>query len=787
MLSRAFRHGAGLVAAAALAGGGLAAGAARADAALPGASALLTRAPYLSDLTTTSVQVSWGTATRGAGVVEYGPAGNCTAHSVTAAPGIATSVNGVTEYQNSVAVTGLSASASYCYRVSTGGSNAVDLLGPGTPSPQFATLAAAAGRRLTFDVLGDWGDTTDSGVNNGALNANQAGVDAHIASSGAQFVISAGDVGYPDGSQANYGDLDQTGQNVSGVFGPAYWAVPGQRLPMFAATGSHGRNLTFLSVWPEPATTGASAGVYRAVAYPSIDGSSAASYPTSYYAFTAGGARFYVLDASWGYNNVGTASGGRCGSPCAMYELDHDAHWTASSAEYTWLAADLAGHRGGLKFAIFHFPLYSDDTAEPGDAYLDNTPGSSGSLEQLLHDGGVQLAFTGHAHDYQRNIAVPGGVTSYVTGGGGGSASAVGLGGCSTTDAYAVGWTYSRPAKGTACGAAVRPPNDSYVYHFLKVTVSGTTVTVTPTDSQGRTFDVHTYDFAPDSTPPSAPGNLTAAQPHAPATVLSWTGASDAIGVSAYDIYRDGSYLATVGPGVTSYTDTTATSGTAHTYRVAARDLAGNTASATVSTGGAGEPVFADGFETGNLSRWSTVSGLTVQSAITENGSYAAEAASTGTPSYAYTALPGSHPDLWAQFWVYLKRQATSVTLAGFRTASASPIIDLYLNPKGVLSLRNDVGAVTTYSTTTLPRDGWHLVVLHATTGTASGAEQVSLDGVPVPGLTLTGQDLGSKPIACLKLGDNTAGRSYDVLFDQVAVTQAAPPSAPGHAVGGAR
>jgi len=33
------------------------------------------------------------------------------------------------------------------------------------------------------------------------------------------------------------------------------------------------------------------------------------------------------------------------------------------------------------------------------------------------------------------------------------------------------------------------------VYHFLLVTVSGTTVTVTPTDEYGRTFDVVTYHF----------------------------------------------------------------------------------------------------------------------------------------------------------------------------------------------------------------------------------------------------------------------------------------------------
>jgi hypothetical protein len=35
------------------------------------------------------------------------------------------------------------------------------------------------------------------------------------------------------------------------------------------------------------------------------------------------------------------------------------------------------------------------------------------------------------------------------------------------------------------------------VFHFLKVSVNGPTVTVTPTDSLGHTFDVVTYNFAP--------------------------------------------------------------------------------------------------------------------------------------------------------------------------------------------------------------------------------------------------------------------------------------------------
>src|SRR6266851_6036586 len=216
--------------------------------------------------------------------------------------------------------------------------------------------------------------------------------------------------------------------------------------------------------------------------YPAIDGANAASYPTSYYAFAAGGARFYMLDASWGDTNTGSATGGACGSHCAAYQVDHDAHWTLTSPEYTWLQQDLAAHPGGLKFAFFHYPLYTNNGTQVSDPYLDNLPGSSASLEQLLNRSGVNLVFNGHAHIYQRNIATPGGVTSYVTGGGGAQVEPVSS--CKSTDAYAVGWSYSS-TKGSACGSATPPSSDAQVYNFLKVTVTGTAVTVAPVNAQG--------------------------------------------------------------------------------------------------------------------------------------------------------------------------------------------------------------------------------------------------------------------------------------------------------------
>jgi Calcineurin-like phosphoesterase len=462
---------------------------------LPGASRLLTRAPYLTDLTRSSVQVSWATMSQSRGVVEFGPPGHCAAHTVVSPHlGSPITVNNVREFQNSVQIAGLGPFSRYCYRVAADTSPRVDLLGS-DPSPQFTTLRRGLGpSQLTFDVVGDWGDTTNGGVNNGSLNRNQADIDALIARGHAQFVISAGDTGYPGGTQTDYGDLDQTGVNVSAVFGPHYWAVPGESIPYFSVSGNHGLNSNFLSIWPETTTAAGSNGTYSMVAYPSIDGSRPGSYPTSYYAFTTGRVRFYMLDAAWGDTNTGTADGGTCGRRCATYQVDHDAHWTAQSAEYQWLKRDLAAHPGGLKFAFFHYPLYSDSATQSSDLYLDNIPGHPGNLESLLHSNGVRLVFNGHAHDYQRNIAGPGGVISYVTGGGGGQVQPVAGHGCSRTDAYAIGWSYGS-RKGSACGAAPKPTSDAQVYNFLRVTVAGLRVTVEPINALGQAFDVQSYSF----------------------------------------------------------------------------------------------------------------------------------------------------------------------------------------------------------------------------------------------------------------------------------------------------
>jgi chitodextrinase len=275
-----------------------------------------------------------------------------------------------------------------------------------------------------------------------------------------------------------------------------------------------------------------------------------------------------------------------------------------------------------------------------------------------------------------------------------------------------------------------------------------------------------------DTSPPTTPGTPTGNGVTASQVGLSWTASTDNVGLLRYDVLRNGSIVGTAAG--TTYTDTTVAPGTTYTYAVRAYDAAGNSSTSgalTVTTLVVGS-VFYDGFESGDLSQWNTVSGLAVNSSIVHTGGYACRETSSGTATYAYKTLSSSYTELWTQAWVYVSSRSTSANLFGYRTSAGGSIVNLYLDTTGRISVRNNAGGVTTYSTTTVAAGAWHRFVLHAIVNGTSSSLDVSMDGTAVPGLTLTGQDLGTSSVAKLQLGETSAGRTYDVVLDDVIVSQ---------------
>jgi Calcineurin-like phosphoesterase/Purple acid Phosphatase, N-terminal domain len=445
----------------------------------------LRRYPYLTDVVGSYATVNWATdRSRKSGVLRYGRRGreSCRAHAVRATRR-RIEVNSVPQYQWRARLSGLKPGARYCYRVYLGRrGRTIDLLAS-DPSPRFRRQLRRGSRSsFSFAVFGDWGAMYPEG------NPHQANVLSKIASSGARFAVTVGDNTTESGSQANYGDLYQRGEQLSGVFAPTSWAMAGSSLPIFPAIGNHGHsNANHLINWPQHRAVALSRGRYAMDTYCCTNGTRSASYPSAWYAFDSGRARFYVLQAAWSDTNVGTAD---------LYKNDFDNHWVPSSPQYRWLERDLARHSRSVKFAFVHFPFHSDNAAgQSSDPYLQG----SGGLEGLLGRLGVNLAFSGNAHIYQRNHAsFPGAPVTYVTGGGGDRRQPIGGRGCSPLDAYGIGWSYSAnfgAGRGSACGGAPLPTDISQTFHFLLVRVDTRSVTVTPTDSLGRVFDVMTYPF----------------------------------------------------------------------------------------------------------------------------------------------------------------------------------------------------------------------------------------------------------------------------------------------------
>ncbi len=81
---------------------------------------------------------------------------------------------------------------------------------------------------------------------------------------------------------------------------------------------------------------------------------------------------------------------------------------------------------------------------------------------------------------------------------------------------------------------------------------------------------------AADTTPPTTPKNLHVTSASPTAIGLAWNASTDDVGVTAYLVIRDGTKIDRVGAPQTAYSDTSVAADKSYTYRVRARDAAGN-------------------------------------------------------------------------------------------------------------------------------------------------------------------------------------------------------------------
>ena len=315
--------------------------------------------------------------------------------------------------------------------------------------------------------------------------------------SGRGFAVTVGDNGYPSGSQTNNGDLQQHGADTSAIFGPAFWtagrAQPADvhrarqpRDPVRRRDPQHRadqlapgrrrvdvgrpvrardvllRERHHLRVVPERVVR------VRRRQRPLLR----AAAPTGPTATWAPAPSTATTTPPTGRRAPRSTSGSRPTSPPT---------------------------RRGLKFAFFHYPLYSDQKAQNSDTYLQG----AASLEGLLASNHVShRASTATPTSTNATLPTgPGTFPSYVTGGGGGTLAARWRARVPrlrrvrhrlVTDASAGQQLRRAPGPDVGRPRVPLPPR-----HASRAP----RVTVTPTDEYGRTFDVQTYDFSANVPP----------------------------------------------------------------------------------------------------------------------------------------------------------------------------------------------------------------------------------------------------------------------------------------------
>ena len=192
--------------------------------------------------------------------------------------------------------------------------------------------------------------------------------------------------------------------------------------------------------------------------------------------------------------------------------------------------------------------------------------------------------------------------------------------------------------------------------------------------------------------------------------------------------------------------------------------------------GGAGGPpppppsgeVFTDGFESGDLSAWTSSSGLTVSPGSAHTGSFGA--ADTTSVAWAMAQTGSPHTDLYARMWLNVAQGNQTVQVMRFRTETNTNLVTVSVLGNRILQVKSNTTGTTVSSTQTLGT-GWHDLQVHGLVDGSSGRIELWLDGVKVIDLTPT--SLGSAPIRRIEIGNRATDKAYDASYDDVTVDTA--------------
>lgn len=148
-----------------------------------------------------------------------------------------------------------------------------------------------------------------------------------------------------------------------------------------------------------------------------------------------------------------------------------------------------------------------------------------------------------------------------------------------------------------------------------------------------------------DTTAPSVPGGLKSGGVTASSVSLSWTASTDDVGVTGYDVFRNG--VAAGSTATTSITVSGLTPATAYTFTVKAKDAAGNLSAASaglqVTTGSGDAPVAGKTYVMVNAGVGTV---LDVSRSAATDGAPVVHAAGSGATSQSWTAVKATGGNL---------------------------------------------------------------------------------------------------------------------------------------------
>jgi hypothetical protein len=380
----------------------------------------LVRHPYVQQVSDRRAVVVWATRENGIANVRYAVQGVAKVAPAQSrlVPATLTGM-GFDYYQHEATLTELTPRTGFAYTPSVDGIAV-------SSGDTFVTAPPVGSGPIRFIAFGD------SGV--GSIEQRQLAT--RMTSDRFDFAVHTGDVAYATAAPSGPGGYPQ----LQSWFFDIYRAWLRTR-PIFPSIGNHDNEANF-------------AAPYRDVFVLPTNGGSTTfpDHRERYYSFDYGPAHVVVLDTELAFQDV-----------------------TRREAQLRWLENDLASTPQPWKIAVFHRSPYSAGGEHGSDI---DVRSAFGPVFDRHH---VDLALSGHEHDYERSIPIretaDGGPTVYVVTGGGG-------------------------ARLYPAGTAWWTASSNSVFHYVRLIVDGCRMTLAAVGLDAAVFDATAIDKCTTTVPP---------------------------------------------------------------------------------------------------------------------------------------------------------------------------------------------------------------------------------------------------------------------------------------------